>query len=390
MERPVFFLLPDVVGGVAMVVNNIVQFQSGHHNIRILAYHSREDLRGRAVFSESVGVKVVRYSYSKFDNLYHVLSGMKDIMGNVESSIVVATDSLELIMIQKLKIRVSCVFILLGDFEHYYGMARQHQNIIDRFIAISAEIYEKLLRLLPERRDDITLIYFPTQDKGKRIEFNSSAPLRVLYVARLEEGKNPLLLVEVEEELRRMAISVEWSIVGSGELELPLRKKVADYEFGNFNFHGTLGNRALQELYQAHDVFVLSSLFEGMPVSLIEAMKSGLVPIVSDIPGGIREIVRDGQNGYLVEKGNARAYASVLKKLDNDRRQLREMAIQAYLRVIEQFGAEKNSNTYLSSIANVPSPQGERHYFYKLGILDSRFLPGVFVRTLRKIKYSSK
>jgi glycosyltransferase involved in cell wall biosynthesis len=76
-----------------------------------------------------------------------------------------------------------------------------------------------------------------------------------------------------------------------------------------------LGERAdTQDLYPAFDLFLLTSVREGMPLVIIEAMACAL-PVVSTNVGGIRDIVKDGSNGFLVPSGDASAMADRVKAL---------------------------------------------------------------------------
>ena len=62
------------------------------------------------------------------------------------------------------------------------------------------------------------------------------------------------------------------------------------------------------------DIYVASSHFEGLPISMLEAMSAGL-PIVSTDVGGVSDIVKDGINGVLIAPGNKEKYVKALKTL---------------------------------------------------------------------------
>jgi len=67
----------------------------------------------------------------------------------------------------------------------------------------------------------------------------------------------------------------------------------------------------LVPLYQRHGIFVLPSIFEGIPLSMLEAMACGLCPIVSDV-GGVRDVIESGRNGVLVPRLDVDAFAAAL------------------------------------------------------------------------------
>ena len=74
---------------------------------------------------------------------------------------------------------------------------------------------------------------------------------------------------------------------------------------------------ALIELYRRHWMFLLPSVFEGIPLSMLEAMACGLCPVVSDV-GGVRDVVTDGANGVLVPRLDVPALAAALARALRD------------------------------------------------------------------------
>ena len=65
-------------------------------------------------------------------------------------------------------------------------------------------------------------------------------------------------------------------------------------------------------LYEQHDVLVMPSRNEGLPVALLEAGAAALIPVVSDLPSGIPEVVESGVSGYRVPVGDIRRFADAI------------------------------------------------------------------------------
>ena len=136
--------------------------------------------------------------------------------------------------------------------------------------------------------------------------------ITLIIVARLYPQKNHKLLLEAFSQVIKE--NVQLKIVGDG----PMKNELIEYasNLGISKKVEFLGQRDdIPYLLKSSDIFVLSSLWEGLPLSVLEAMAAGL-PIISTDVGGVRDIVKD--NGILVENGNAEKLCEVIIKLIDD------------------------------------------------------------------------
>jgi glycosyltransferase involved in cell wall biosynthesis len=135
-------------------------------------------------------------------------------------------------------------------------------------------------------------------------------------VARLATVKNHALLLRAWKRVLERVPDAMLLVVGNGPLEPSLRVQAT--ELGIESSIRFLGFRLdIPELLQALDVFVLSSLSEGLSLTLLEAEAVGL-PIVATRVGGNPEVVRDGDTGFLVPSGEEEPLASALARLLQD------------------------------------------------------------------------
>ena len=92
----------------------------------------------------------------------------------------------------------------------------------------------------------------------------------------------------------------------------------------------------VENYYPAMDIKLITSLWEGVPTAVLEAMASGLPVVTTDV-GGLREVVGDGERGFVVpSRDPAASAAAALRLLDNDRLR-REMAQRARRHAVEHF-----------------------------------------------------
>lgn len=156
-----------------------------------------------------------------------------------------------------------------------------------------------------------------TDDVFYRREFKEySSPVKILSVMGLVPLKRPSAVFEAVLDLKSRGFSVEWWCVGDGPERDTLEKAVQRRSLGRvvrFLGYKSFGP-SLLSLYREADIFVHSSMTEGVPHCVLEAMANSM-PIVTTSAGGIPGIVRNGRDAIVVPPGNARALADGLQRL---------------------------------------------------------------------------
>jgi glycosyltransferase involved in cell wall biosynthesis len=125
-------------------------------------------------------------------------------------------------------------------------------------------------------------------------------------------------------------------IAGAGPQESELMTLAAELGIGaRMRFLGRVDD--MPALMNAADAFALSSVVEGLPVALLEAAASGLPAVAADA-GGVREVLRDGETGFLVLPSDPVALAAAMERLASLPAEARErMSHAARARAVEQF-----------------------------------------------------
>jgi glycosyltransferase involved in cell wall biosynthesis len=163
------------------------------------------------------------------------------------------------------------------------------------------------------------------------------------HVGRFAPPKNHALLIEAFAQVRTHT-PLYLLLVGGGELEDAVRQQVV--ELGLQERVRFLGVRAdVPAILNASDLFVLSSCWEGNPLSVMEAMAAGL-PVVSTAVGGVPELVREGETGLLVPSGDAAALARALQALVDDPARREAMGKAARQHAIAHFDIRHTVRQY--------------------------------------------
>ena len=134
-----------------------------------------------------------------------------------------------------------------------------------------------------------------------------------VQVARLHELKDHVTAVKAIEEARRSAPNIRLLIAGEGDQRPVIERAIKER---NLESHVVLaGNRSdVPDLLAASDAFLMSSISEGIPLTIIEAMAAG-IPVVSTAVGGIPEMIQHELNGFLAPAGDATSLARSLVRL---------------------------------------------------------------------------
>ncbi len=156
---------------------------------------------------------------------------------------------------------------------------------------------------------------------------NLKKPIRLLTVSRLIERKRVDLLIKAVARAKKLGLDVCLSIAGEGNLGRSLQKlsqelNIADRIF----FLGRIPAEKMPQIYRENDVFVMSSVHEGMSNAMLEAMASGL-PIITTDCEGVEELIND--NGIIIGRPDAESFAEAFKTITDDDKSYKQMSAAA-------------------------------------------------------------
>lgn len=157
---------------------------------------------------------------------------------------------------------------------------------------------------------------------------------RLITVGRLDTQKDPCLLLDAVASLREAGHAIELLYVGDGVLRPGLERRIADLRLGDrVRLLGLRGPAEVARLLQAADCFALSSVYEGMPMALLEALGSG-IPVVTTPVGEVARVVENGINGQISAD---RSVAALARSIAQARREYADYTTRHCLRSVEPF-----------------------------------------------------
>lgn len=241
-------------------------------------------------------------------------------------------------------------------FEFLQDNTVRHSN---KVIAIADRIAEELKRRPTKNTDKISVISNFAKIRSR--ELNNDDRLRVLFMGRVhsEKGVDTLLAAAkiLSQKIPNIHDKIIISIVGDGSQFPKYLQFVRSEGLSPFvQMWGQIDHQSAYSVFEVHNVFVLPSRRnEGMPIALLEAMATGLLPIASNL-GVLGKLVEDGVSGLLIEPDDAGQLAKHLEMLLSNKNALQTMAINAQDVIRERFEREKQLNKYLALIRSNSTP----------------------------------
>ena len=296
---------------------------------------------------------------------------------------VVAGDLLDLAMLSVNDVGRAVVFILHGDYDYYYDLAVKHDCVVHAYVAISRRMHEQLLARLPHRAESIHYIPFGVP-LPRRMRRPAAGPLRLVFAGRLDRDKGVLDLPSIATALRDQSIDATWTIIGDGPEGARLRATWPESE--SVRHVGALTNAETIDRLADHDVFVLPTRFEGLPVGLLEAMGCGVVPVVSRIDSGVPDVVTADVDGLMPAVGDVAGFAGAIARLDGDRPLLERMSAAARRTVETRFDVRGRAAEYqalYARYAELYRPLAANATLHYGSRLDRPWIPNALVRMVR-------
>ncbi len=217
-------------------------------------------------------------------------------------------------------------------------------------------------------------------------EPNPGARLRLIYYGRLEnEFKGVRIFPEIASALERRNVQYEWTIQGAGSEEKYLRHALAaEIKKGTVRFSAPVAHELLPSIIRAHDIYILTSTDEGGPLTLLESMALGLVPVCGDIPALVQDVIT-ADNGFRVPQADADAYADRISQLDADRDLLERMSAAAHRTITATFSNESMARRYAHLFNSLAKPNASRVWPEKISPVPLGGMSSAFGRAVRRL-----
>ncbi|MEJ7610062.1 MAG: glycosyltransferase [Ferruginibacter sp.] len=381
-DKPeIVFIFQDLLGGVSSFNFNIINFSTLKSRFHVKVILVKESSDVRPVFQDYFEAdEISRFSYSAKENQHHLQKRLNGFIGNTRGAIV--TDYGLAIQAARRFNNPKTIFNLIHDF-YYVKQQMKLGKLTDVALAHASFFSDAVFAADPTAFAGRSFyIPYGVQQRDSFPEKDSAA-LNLVFLGRLEEGKGAHRLVEIQKRLQETGISVNWTIIGRGSLSSTIREQWSSYKVAFFEPETT---KQVYELLGKQDIFIFPTTFEGTPVSILECLANGVVSIVNDLPGGIRDIVTKGI-GFRCKYNDMDEFVTRIQELHFNRPLLKEMQQNCFALAHASYDIRKNADLYFEMFLQFEAfRRTEGQTSEKLVKLDRPFIPNWLSKKVRQFR----
>lgn len=227
-------------------------------------------------------------------------------------------------------------------------------KLIDYRVVITNKGKQDIISLYKENQVDLGLIKRITliqngisieNEMANQVDINQKSNFKIGFIGRWSEEKRPEIFLEVAKKIRTQFPDVEFVMAGTG-----MKSNISKITEAEVLFLGEIvDNQLLKQLYKSLDVIIISSVYEGFPMVIMESMIYGVIPISTNV-GGIKEHISNNVNGILIENSNTQDLINDFYKnitsLILDPQKASKMSFEASNYATQNFSIEKFNTSY--------------------------------------------
>lgn len=193
--------------------------------------------------------------------------------------------------------------LLIDASDAYILLSESYKDILKKYWSIESSN----VAAIPNIKNDFGCPSFDLNSVSKKRQ--------AIFVGRLTPNKGINYLIEIWDLIERS--NPEWNlkIIGDGEMREYVECQIKERNLKNVSLEGFQND--IDRYYKESSILLMTSIFEGLPLVLVEAMQFGVIPIVFDSFGSARDIITGGTDGFLIKPYDVDSYVSSFSELIN-------------------------------------------------------------------------
>jgi glycosyltransferase involved in cell wall biosynthesis len=385
-EKKITYCLVNNLGGITTMLQNVARYPSANNiEQEAILLNVQENNAAPIMGQFCEGVATTEFNFSNKENWYHIFGRLAKITGE-SSGVLIANDVYEMLMLSYYNIPKKVIQVVHDGYN--VQLAISYSDVVDVFICHSYFFYEVMCQLIPGRRKEIFFIPYGVPISGyRRTTAKQEDALKLFFLGRHHEAKGIFDLITIEHYLEAAGVPTDWMIFGKGPATAELKEQWKDKK--NVVFITPPTNDEVLQQIADRDILVFPTRFEGFPVALVEAMSVGCVPVASNLPGGLRELIKDKENGFLCNYEEPVEFAKNIEWLHHNRNELELMSNKAAAIIGTQYDVTRQSPKYHQLFEQVCNSNGNpAHHSVKRKLgsrLDRPWIPNALTKFARNV-----
>lgn len=324
-----YFLVEDIsiIGGAERVVVNLANNFSEDYNVKIIT----KKMEKQIIYKMKPTIEIINLNIDNKNKILkniQLIKKLNEIFNNKNSVEIIigigVINSIPLYFIRNTKIKK------IASEHMSYHMCNKIVKVLRKLI------YPRLSSVVSLTNYDLKKYYEKMNRNSICIPNFSNFELKtenikkeniMISVGRLDNQKGFDRLIEIWKEFEK--INKEWQleIYGEGPLKKELQNKIDVNRLKNIKLMGSTDK--IQEKIEKSKLYLMTSRYEGLPMVLIEAMTLGVPCISFDCKTGPRDIIKNGENGFLIEDGNNELYLKKIIECTTNDEYIKEMSVNS-------------------------------------------------------------
>ena len=218
--------------------------------------------------------------------------------------------------------------------QHFHFNSKLYFNFVSSFLRLISIKPNHIVFLTSSTKEAVdkknvlksSVIPNPSRySRKENFEFHNNT---LITACRLEAQKNPMMLVKIARELKDMNFNYTFNIYGSGSYKKQMEEYIKEYNLTNVHIISGITN--LEPCYLNSDLYIITSLFEGFTLSVIEANSFSIPTIWKEMGDPTSSIIASGVNGYVIDSNDPHDFALKIIEVLSNKEELRKLKESTY------------------------------------------------------------
>ena len=245
--------------------------------------------------------------------------------------------------------------IKIAQEHHYHNNDKKYINILKKYKRIDylfalTKTLENDYKEFLKNNQHTKVILVPNMLYDLPRKKSSLEEKNIITISRLDKGKRNNEIIEIFSKIK----DKDWKlyIIGDGEEYKNLKKQVEELKLEKrVILTGYRTKKEIENYMLKSSIFLMASITEGLPMVLLEAMSYGIPCIAYDIESGVKDIIKDNINGYIIKERNEKEYLNKLETLINDQK-LRKKLGENTKETVNKYTKEEITKIWLKILNN--------------------------------------